>query len=493
MYLGIDLGTSGVKAVLVDARGNLLDQASAPLAMSTPHPRWSEQAPSDWWAATTDAVSQLRMGHDLSQVLALGLCGQMHGAVVLDKSDRILRPAILWNDGRSQEECIMLEAAEPRCQTITGNRAMPGFTAPKLLWVSRHEPEIFAQTVRVLLPKDWLRLHLTGEAISEMSDAAGTLWLDLQARRWSSAMLAATGLDERAMPRLVEGSAAAGRLRPEIAAVLGLPNGCLVAGGASDNAAGAVGIGCVLPGRSFLSLGSSGVIFTTDAAPRTDPSRMVHSFCHCLPGLWHRMSVILSATTSLTWAARATGAVNEAALIAEVAAAPVRVGDRLVFLPYLAGERTPHNDSSAAGVLFGVASHHGRADIGRAVLEGVAFALRDGLDALEASGEPIAAMDVIGGGSRSRFWLRILASAFDRPLRTIAGGEVGPALGAARLAILARDGGDPATVCPPPRVTDVITPEPSLIDDLRTRRELFRRLYPALCRLFADSLVGMGA
>ena len=487
MYLGIDLGTSGVKAVLLGRGGSLIGQATAPLTLSSPRPQWHEQDPEDWWRAAGLAVTRLRASHDLGAVRGIGLCGQMHGAVLLDGADRVLRSAILWNDGRSHAECSMLEAAEPRARTITGNRAMPGFTAPKLLWVRRHEPELFAHTRRVLLPKDWLRLRMTGEAVSDMSDAAGTLWLDVGQRRWSVAMLAATGMDERHMPALVEGNHAAGRLRADVAADWGLPGGCLVAGGAGDNAAGAIGIGCIAPGQAFLSLGTSGVIFVTDAAFTPDAERTVHTFCHGLPDLWHRMSVILSAAASLTWVTRLTRFADEASLLREVEATTPAPHERLVFLPYLSGERTPHNDANAAGAFFGLHGGHDSAALGRAVLEGVAFALADGLDALEARGGRIDGLTAIGGGARSPAWLRVLATVLDRPLTTIRGAEIGPALGAARLAMLAAEGADPRAVCAVSAADRVFLPDPGLAEGLRFRRDLFRDLYPALRDLFARS------
>ena len=486
MHLGLDLGTSGVKAVLTGAGGEVLAQAGAPLEVSRPHPLWSEQDPEAWWRATVAALAALRASHDLSGVRALGLAGQMHGAVLLDGSDAVLRPAILWNDGRSGAECAALEAAEPRSRAITGNLAMPGFTAPKLLWVRAHEPEVFARTRRVLLPKDWLRLRLTGEAISDMSDAAGTLWLDVAARRWSPAMLAATGLDAARMPALVEGTEPAGRLRPEAAAALGLPPGLPVAGGAGDNAGGAVGIGCVAPGEAFVSLGTSGVIFVSDAGFHPDPGKAVHAFCHALPGTWHRMSVILSAAASLAWLAGVTGTA-EAALLAELEREGLASSGRLLFLPYLSGERTPHNDPAATGTFLGLTGGTTRADLTRAVLEGVAFALADGLEALEARGGRIARLTAIGGGARSPAWLRLIAAALDRPLLSVRGGEVGPALGAARLARIANGDGTVAEVCTTPPPAARLDPDPALADALAPRRALYRRLYPTLRDVFADA------
>ena len=487
MYLGIDLGTSGVKAILLRRDGRVAGQATAPLTVSAPRPLWREQDPEDWWRATCQAVGRLRVSHTLGAVRGIGLCGQMHGAVLLDSADRVLRPAILWNDGRSHAECTALESAVPRSREIAGNRAMPGFTAPKLLWIRQHEPDVFAQVRRVLLPKDWLRLRMTGEAISDMSDSAGTLLLDVARRAWSPAMLAATGLDERHMPTLVEGTAPAGRLRPDIAANWGLPSGCMVAGGAGDNAGGAVGIGCITPGQAFVSLGTSGVVFAADSGFVPDAERTVHAFCHCLPDTWHRMSVILSAAASLTWVTHSTGLSDEAALLREVEAAAPAPHERLVFLPYLSGERTPHGDANAAGVFFGLHAGHDRAALGRAVLEGVAFALADGLDALEARGGRIDTLTAIGGGARSSLWLDILATALGRTLTGVRSADIGPALGAARLAILAAEGGDPRTVCVAPPAEAVFTPVPALAEGLAFRRGLFRRLYPALRNLFADT------
>ncbi len=486
MHLGIDLGTSGVKAVLTGAAGEVLAQATAPLGLSNLHPLWSEQDPEAWWDATVLALTALRRQHDLSALCGIGIAGQMHGAVLLDSADQVLRPAILWNDGRSHAECGALEAVEPRSRAITGNLAMPGFTAPKLLWVRGHEPAIFARTARILLPKDWLRLRLTGEAVSEMSDAAGTLWLDVAARRWSPDMLAATGLDLSHMPRLVEGTEIAGRLRADAAALLGLPPGIPVAAGAGDNAAGAVGIGCVQPGDAFVSLGTSGVVFVSDPGFLPDPGRAVHAFCHCLPDTWHRMSVILSAAASLAWLARATGT-PEAALLEELEREGLAAGGRVVFLPYLSGERTPHNDPAATGTFFGLHGSTGRADLTRAVLEGVAFALADGVDALEAHGAPIPSLTAIGGGARSAAWLRILAATLGRPILATEGAEVGPALGAARLARIACGDGTLAETCTKPIIAAQHEPEPALAAALLPRREAYRRLYPALRQVFADT------
>jgi len=489
VFLGIDLGTSGVKAVLVDDAGALVGEAASPLPVSNPQPLWSEQDPDTWWRATVAAVAALD-AVALGAVEGVGLTGQMHGAVLLDAQHRVIRPAILWNDGRAADACLELERREPQSRAITGNLAMPGFTAPKLIWIAEHEPQHFRRIAQVLLPKDWLRYRLTGEFVSEPSDAAGTLWLDVARRQWSRAMLAACGLDERQMPRLVEGTEVSGRLTRDAAAALGLRPGIPVAGGGGDNACGAVGIGVIHPGDALLSLGTSGVIFVADAELHADPARGVHAFCHCIPQTWHRMAVTLSGAGTLSAVARLVGATSEAELLVaiEVAGISAPAKSRLVMLPYLSGERTPHNDPAATGVFFGLDGASRREDLGRAALEGVAFALADGLDALEATGTRIDALSVIGGGSRSRFWGRIIAAALARPLVYPRGGEVGPALGAARLARIAVGAASLDEACPPAAVANVIEPDAALAAALAPRRALFRRLYADLRPSFTASI-----
>lgn len=488
MYLGIDIGTSAVKALLIDDAQRVVAQAGSPLEVSRPRPLWSEQDPEDWWRATLAAVEDLRSLAlaAFASLVGIGLSGQMHGAVLLDERDRVLRPAILWNDGRSGAECALLERREPALRTITGNLAMPGFTAPKLLWVAAHEPEIFAATRRVLLPKDYVRLRLTGEYASDMSDAAGTLWLDVAGRRWSAAMLAATGLSEAAVPRLVEGSEPSGVLRAELAGAWGVPGRVVVAGGAGDNAGGAAGAGVIEPGQAFVSLGTSGVYFVAGDRFAPHPAGAVHAFCHCLPQRWHQMGVLLSAASCLTWISGVTGASSEAALLAEVEA---RDRDpRVLFLPYLSGERTPHNDPLARGAFVGLTHDTTRADLGRAVLEGVGFAFADCQAALLAAGTRIERVSVLGGGARSRFWGRILASALGRAIEYHSGGEVGPAFGAARLARLAVTGEPPAAVCTAPASVSVVEPDPGLRAPYAERFPVFRRLY----RDLRESMAALG-
>lgn len=471
MFLGIDIGTSGVKAVLVSADGGVAAQAEAPLAVSRPQALWSEQNPADWWTATEMAV--LALPADLRRaVRAVGLAGQMHGATLLGDDDRPLRPAILWNDGRSYIQCEALEEAVPNSRTITGNLAMPGFTAPKLLWVRDNEPQTFEQVRTVLLPKDYVRLCMTGDKASDMADSAGTLWLDVGSRHWSEAMLTATGLTTAQMPRLFEGCEITGRLRSTVAVAWGMAEVPVVAGG-GDNAAGAAGVGVIGEGDALLSLGTSGVIFVATADFRPNPARAIHAFCHCLPDMWHQMAVHLSAAACIDWAARLSGIAGPAAFFAAAELAGAAAGPEL-FLPYLSGERTPHNDPHVRGAFLGLDNDTDAGRLAAAVLEGVAFAHADGLDALREAGTTIEELCVIGGGARSRHWGTILAAALGVRLLYLEGGEVGPALGAARLAEMAVTGAAAREVCTRPPVSHVIEPDPEFAERLAPKLDRFR-------------------
>lgn len=435
MYIGIDLGTSGVKAILLNEQGDVVASHTEKLTVSRPHPLWSEQDPEQWWSATDRAVKALGQQHSLREVKALGIAGQMHGATLLDEQQKVLRPAILWNDGRCGEECVMLENQVPQSRAITGNLMMPGFTAPKLLWVQRHEPEIFNQIDKVLLPKDYLRLRMTGDFASDMSDAAGTMWLDVAKRDWSDVMLAACKLTRAHMPALYEGSEITGTLLPDVAKAWGMQEIAVVAGG-GDNAAGAVGVGMMNAGQAMLSLGTSGVYFAVSDGFLSKPESAVHSFCHALPERWHLMSVMLSAASCLDWAAKLTGLASVPALI-DAAQQADEHAEPVWFLPYLSGERTPHNNPQAKGVFFGLTHQHGPAELAQAVLEGVGFALADGMDVVHACGVQPASITLIGGGARSEYWRQMLSDISGLQLDYRTGGDVGPALGAARLAQIA--------------------------------------------------------
>lgn len=481
MYLGIDIGTSGVKAIVLDDNGVVVAQASAPLSVSRPQPLWSEQDPQDWWQATGLAVSHLPASAR-QRVTAIGLAGQMHGATLLDAEDKPLRPAILWNDGRSNDACAWLEKEATDLHTIAGNLAMPGFTAPKLLWLRDNEPEVFAKTVKILLPKDYVRFLMTGDYASDMSDSAGTLWLDVGQRRWSEALLNVCDLELSQMPELFEGNEVAGTLLPEIADAWGVPAGVPVVGGGGDNAAGAIGIGVMGAGDAFMSLGTSGVLFSADTEYLPNAKSSVHTFCHALPGLWHQMSVMLSAASCVDWAAGLVGLQDAETLIAKTEQAN-RFGDEnALFLPYLSGERTPHNNPNAQGVIFGLSHDSDAASIGQAVLEGVALGFADGLDVL-SSGSDIQSISVIGGGSRSAYWGRILAAALNRPLVYRKNADVGPALGAARLAQMGAHGQSQPEFSAP-EIEYEIAPKSDDVAYMADQLGRFRTLYHSTQDLF---------
>jgi xylulokinase len=484
MYLGIDLGTSGVKALIIDERQAIVGSAHGELDLSRPHPGWSEQDPAHWIRACEEAVAGLKEAHPraLAAVKGIGLSGQMHGATLLDASDAVLRPCILWNDTRSFAEAAALDA-DPRFRAITGNIVFPGFTAPKLVWVRNNEPEIFAKVKKVLLPKDYLRLWLTGEHISEMSDASGTAWLDVAGRRWSGELLAATELDERQMPSLVEGTERAGTLKEEIARRWGIDGPVTVAGGAGDNAASACGMGTIREGHAFVSLGTSGVLFAANAAYLPNPASAVHTFCHALPRTWHQMGVILSATDSLNWLSDITGrsAVELTGEIGDGLKAPSGV----TFLPYLSGERTPHNDAAIRGAFAGLGHESGRAALTQAVLEGVAFAFRDFLEALKKAGTALDRVTAIGGGSRSIYWLKAIATALGLPVDVPAEGDFGAAFGAARLGLIAAEGADPVKICAAPAISHSVEPEADLAVAYEAAYHRYRELYPAVKRAMA--------
>ncbi len=480
MYLGIDIGTSEVKALLLSANHQVIGSAGSALQVSRPQPGHSEQAPADWWQATQLALAQLRKSYpaEYAAVQGIGLSGQMHGAVLLDAQDQVLRPAILWNDTRSALECTEMMAECPELPDLAGSLAMPGFTAPKLRWVARHEPDVFKRVAKVLLPKDYVRLMLTGDYVTDLSDASGTLWLDVQQRAWSDKLLALTNLTTAHMPRLVEGSEAGGQLKTDVAQALGLAPGIVVAGGAGDNAASAVGMGAVNAGQGFLSLGTSGVLFVVTPSYQPNAASATHAFCHALPQRWHQMSVMLSAASALQWVTGLLGQPSEGALAAQAealtltqrAAAPL-------FLPYLGGERTPHNDANVRGSFHGLSFDTDAARLGYSVIEGVTFGLKDGLAALNAAGSTVQRLSLVGGGSRSALWAQQLASALNIEVVTHGSSAVGGALGAARLAWLAT-GATQATVCLSPEVESTYRPDADEQTMLASRYHQFRALYP---------------
>ncbi|MFA3792149.1 xylulokinase [Aliiglaciecola sp. SL4] len=486
MYLGVDLGTSGIKIILMDETGNIVDSETEALQVSRPKPLWSEQDPQHWWSACDTVMQKLAKRNQLQQVKSIGLSGQMHGATLLDKQNKIIRPAILWNDGRSQAQCAELEQRVENCHQITGNLIMPGFTAPKILWVQQNEPENFEKIAKVLLPKDYLRFLLTGDFASDMSDAAGTMWLDVEARDWHKDMLSACGLTIEQMPKLFEGNEISGHLNKELAERWKMQSVPVVAGG-GDNAAGAIGVGLVKPGQAMISLGTSGVYFLASEGFKANPKMAVHSFCHAVPNTWHLMSVMLSAANCLQWFAEDVVKTKVTDLLAELESksATLDISQAPIFLPYLSGERTPHNNPHAKGNFFGITNENHQASFTHAIMEGVSFAFADGVDAVHDSGSQATEITLIGGGARSPYWRQLLADVLNTKITFRKGGDVGPALGAARLAKMAvHPELSLEEVCPEPEIVEVHQPNPQMVAIYKSRRDKFRKLYPALVELF---------
>lgn len=479
-FLGLDIGTSGVKAVLIDGDGAVLADATAPLSVSRPKPGWSEQDPAHWWDAVLKAVDTLAADHAgaVSAIKGIGLSGQMHGATLLDKDHKVIRPAILWNDVRSASECREMEEELPALRQIAGNIAMPGFTAPKIAWVRKNEAENFRRIDKVLLPKDYVRLLLTGAFVSEMSDAAGTLWLDVEYRGWSDDLLALTGLTTANMPALVEGTEVSGTLREALCRRWNIARPPVVAGGGGDNAASACGIGAVTPGEGFVSLGTSGVLFVSNEKFSPNTEGAVHAFCHAIPDTWHQMGVILSATDSLNWLARLVGQ-DAAAISRGVSAAFTGPGEE-IFLPYLSGERTPHNNADARGSFVGLSHLSDARTLGQAVMEGVAFAVRDCQQVLSDAGTKIGSLIAVGGGSKSDLWLEMIATNLNTPIEVPEDGDFGGAFGAARLGLIAATGADPRAVCTKPKIEKIIEPRADLIAAYDEQYRRYCALYPGI-------------
>ncbi len=486
VLIGIDLGTSNLKAVLTvddDVR------ASASVPLSTAHRKsgWSEQDPMDWWVAVRHALATLNAEAPAlyAAVQAIGLSGQMHGLVVTDRDGVPLYPAVLWNDGRSVVECGELAALVPGLGALAGVIPMPGFLAPKLLWLQAHEPDVWARTKRVFLPKDWLRFRLTGVAVTDPCDASGALLLDVERRAYAPDILEALGLETDRLPEVNEGSTVSARLDPEIAGLLHLPPRLPVATGGGDAACGGIGIGMVRPGDAFISLGTSAQYFITRDRHLPAPDDLIHAFAHALPERWFQMAALLNGASALKWMADATGrGADMAAAMAEAAA----IGDRLtslIVLPYLTGERTPLNDAHARGVIFGVTPATSPAELLRGMQEGIVLSLMDCQEALFRTGAAPDAISVVGGGARDPSFMRLLASGLGRPVVRHRGTETGPALGAARLARLALTGEPMEVVCQRPPVLDVLEPDLAVRDALAARLPLFRSLYRALKPQFA--------
>jgi xylulokinase len=467
--IGIDVGTSAVKAIAVSADGEVLARREVAYPLSTPRPGWSEQNAEDWWRATEQALDGLA-----GDVAGIGLSGQMHGLVTLDSADAVIRPAILWNDQRTGEECAEIESriGLERLIELTGNRALTGFTAPKLLWLRTHEPDNYGRIAHVMLPKDYVRLRLTGERAIDVADASGTLLLDVAHRRWSDEVVSALELDAGWLPRVLESPEVSGRT----------PDGVAVAAGAGDQAAGALGVGVDRPGPLSVAMGTSGVVFAALPEFAAEPQARVHVFCHSVPGAWHAMGVMLSAAGSLAWLRGVVG--GEFAELVEEASHWEPGAEGLTFLPYLTGERTPHADPDARGAFTGLEIRHDRGALVRAVLEGVACGLRDSLDLVAGLGASAPERGrASGGGARSELWLKIVASVLELPLERIAV-EEGAAYGAALLGGVAggmwADVQEAVAACV--RTRDTIEPVAEWVEPYRELVTRYRGLYPALSR-----------
>lgn len=490
--LGIDLGTSALKAVMLDERGTLIAQAGVPLEITRLRPGWSEQDPEDWWQACISALRQLKLAQPdaYARICCIGLSGQMHGAVLLDHRDRCIRPAILWNDSRALAEATALAQRFPAFADVSGSLPMAGLTAPKLLWLKANEVEAFSAVDCVLSPKDYLRLKLTGDRATDMSDAAGTLWLDVRNRSWFEPMIEATGLKPGQMPRLVEGTSAAGQLTAFAAMTLGLNERLVVAGSGGDNPASAVGIGAIDPGDSFVTLGTSAAVVSITDRVKGNASTGVHSYCHALPHRWYAMGAILSGASCLTWITRLLSQPGEQALLDLVTDhmpidQPVPTTAPL-FLPYLSGERTPHNDPLALGGFMNLGHDTSAAMLGYAVLEGVGFALRDAMNSVESAGAMVSSCSLVGGGARSAYWAQLLSNVLGRELRTLSGSELSACIGAAKLGFAAYGYGPEILHMRLP-VKKTFVPDPALRDALQTRYENFRALFPAVQSLHRQS------
>lgn len=501
--MGIDVGTTGVRAILVDESGTVTAGATVGHPLHTPRPNWSEQNPQDWWQGTLGAIREVLektgpgAGH---RVTSVGLSGQMHTSVFLDGRDRVIRPALLWNDGRTTAQCrwITRQMGTTGLKKLVGNPALEGFTAPKVLWLRDEEPAHFRRLRMVLLPKDYVRFLLTNEKATEVSDAAGTLMFDVRNRRWSLELLSRIGVSERILPPVFESTDVCGRISPEVARLTGLKAGTPVVGGGADNTCGAVGNGIVKEGRALSSIGTSGVVFAQTDRVKIDPSLRVHSFCHSVPDRWYLMGVTLSAGNSLRWfrdvlspleieVERLSGIDAYAVLTEEARQAPAGC-EGLIFLPYLTGERTPHRDASARGVLFGISQRHSRDHVVRSVMEGITFAMKDSLQVIRGLGVDVREIRATGGGGKSPFWVQMQADVFDAPVSTVSATE-GPAFGAAMMAGVGvgmfsnlSEAADRFV-----RVAGTAFPDPGRASRYREGYALFNSLYPALKGAFSSA------
>ncbi len=489
--LGIDVGTGGTRAVLFDSQGRVISAATAEHApMSSPRIGWAEQSPEDWWRAACQAIKECiaRSSTLPEDIAAIGLTGQMHGLVLLDGQDQVLRPAILWCDQRTEEECreITAQVGARRLIELTANPALTGFTLPKIWWVRRHEPQIWARVRSLMLPKDYIRFRLTGARAIDVADASGTLMFDVVHRRWSKAMLEISGVDEACLARVLESQEISGEVSEEGAQSSGLRPGIPVVAGAGDQAAGAVGMGIVKPGAVSATIGTSGVVFAATSAPVLEPRGRIHTFCHAIPNRWHVMGVTQGAGLTLRWFRDQFGAGKDDGRdpyeqLAEEAAKTPPGAEGLLWTPYLMGERTPHLDPNARGALVGITAQHTRAHVIRAILEGVAFSLRDSLTLFQEIGVPIESIRLGGGGARSQLWQQIQADVYGMPVELIEADE-GAAYGAGLLAgVGIGNWTSVEAACETSvRVARRIQPNPKTVERMSLQYQEYRKLYPAL-------------
>ena len=488
MYtIGIDLGTSTMKLLLVEETGEILNSAVEEYPLLFPHPGWSEQEPKEWWGALLSGVTDLLTGFDAKKVAGIGVGGQMHGLVTLDKQDNVIRPAILWNDGRTAEETEWLntEIGKERLSAYTGNIAFAGFTAPKILWMQKHEPEFFAKIDKIMLPKDYLNYRLTGVHACDFSDASGMLLLDVQHRCWSKEMLSICGVKETQLPKLYESYEVIGTILPEVAKTLGLPETVKVVAGAGDNAAAAVGTGTVGNGACNISLGTSGTIFISSEAFGVDPMNGLHAFAHA-DGTWHLMGCMLSAASCNKWFCEEILKTTD--FPAEQVGMERNLGEnRVFFLPYLMGERSPINDTDARGAFVGLSLDTTRRDTVQAVLEGVAFAIRDSFEVAKAIGVEIPRSKLCGGGAKSPVWRKILCNVLNIPL-DLPQTEQGPGMGGAMLAMVGAGRYPDVVTCAKElvHVKETLLPDPALAAKYEEKYQIFRKIYPSLKAFYKE-------
>lgn len=482
MYLGLDLGTSSLKAVLIDEAQVIIATAHSELSQLRCADGWSEQDPGDWIRAAENVFDKLYEDapKELEGLKAIGLSGQMHGATLLDDAHNPLYQCILWNDTRSHKEARDLDEC-PDFRKLSGSIVFPGFTAPKLCWIRNNRPALFEKVAKVLLPKDYLRLWLTGEQVSEMSDASGTSWLNVEKRAWSTRLLDQSGMVKEQMPFLIEGTEISGQLRGKLAQRWGIPPSVVVVGGAGDNAASALAVGAIKAGQGFVSLGTSGVLFAANDRYQPKPESAIHTFCHAIPDVWHQMGVTLAATDALNWYAGVIG--KSASALTGALGRDLTEPGSCVFLPYLGGERTPHNDATVRGAFTGLSHKEDQKSLTKAVLTGVAFAFKDCQTALESTGTRLNRLTAVGGGSRSDYWLLLLATILGIPIDRPVSGDLGGALGAARLAIIGAEKADPLAVATIPKDSSTFWPVSKLCLPFSVAYNDYKRHYPALKEL----------